>query len=78
LFAGLSGVTGSGGAAGLSEHSAISNPSPAGSTGTWAPDGGEISLLVLIISCAALMALLAFAVGREVRSATPSSRRRIG
>lgn len=67
LLSGITGVTDSGGVAGLSD-SASSNPSPADSTGTWATDGGAISLLVLIISCAALMALLVFAVRRELRS----------
>jgi hypothetical protein len=73
LLSGLTGVAGSGGAAGFSEHSAIPNPSPPDSTGIWVPDNGEISLLVLIVLCAALMALLVFTVGRELRSMYRSS-----
>jgi hypothetical protein len=68
LLSGLTGVTGLGSAVGFSEHSAISNPPRADSTDIWVPDGGEISLLALVISCAALMALLVFTVGRELRS----------
>jgi hypothetical protein len=68
LLSGLTGAAGSGRAAGFSEHSAIPNPSPADSPGIWEPGGGEISLLVFIVLCAALMALLVFTVRRELRS----------
>lgn len=69
LLSGLTaGVTGAGGVAGISERSVTPNPSPSDSTGAWAPDGSEISLFVFIISCAALIALLAFTVSRELRS----------
>ena len=73
----LSGATGAIGASeavkrsgltGRSELSASPNPSHAGSRGFWVPGGGEISLLVLIVSCAALMALLVITVGRELRA----------
>lgn len=72
LLSGLTaGVTGAGGVAGISEHSVTPNPSPSDSTDAWVPGGSEISLFVFIISCiscAALIALLAFTVSRELRS----------
>lgn len=72
LLSGLTaGVTGAGGVAGISEHSVTPSPSPSDSTGAWVPDGSEIPLFVFIISCiscAVLIALLAFTVSRELRS----------
>lgn len=70
LLSGLTGVAGAGGVAGISEHSATSNPSPGDSTGggPWVLDGGEISLLAFLVSCAALIALLLFTVRRELRA----------
>jgi hypothetical protein len=59
---------GVGGAAALSNQSAVSDPPPADPKGIWVPDGAEISLLVLIASCAALMGLLAYAIRRELHS----------
>ncbi len=67
LLSGLMGDTGAGGVAGVSGHS-TSNPSPAKSTDNWIPDGSEISGLVFLVSCAALVALLVFTVRRELRS----------
>lgn len=71
LLAGLSAAVGEAGAGGASElvdHAAVSDPPPADSKGIWVPDGAEISLFVLIASCAALMALLGFAIRRELHS----------
>jgi hypothetical protein len=67
LLSGLTRITGAGGVAGISEHSATSNPLPADPTDTWVPDGSEISLFVFIVSCAALLALLVFTIRRELR-----------
>jgi hypothetical protein len=56
-------------AAALADRAAVSSPPPASdSKGIWVPDGAEISLLVLIASCAALMTLLAFTIRRELHS----------
>jgi hypothetical protein len=68
LLAELAKAIGAGGVAGISEHSATSNLSPADSTGIWVPDGGEISLFLFIVLCAALVALVVFTVRRELRS----------
>lgn len=69
FLSGLTGITGVSGVGGLSRRSAISNPSPADSTDIPLPgDGGAISLLIFIISSAALMGLLAFSVRRELGS----------
>lgn len=67
----LSGSAGAGGAdraARPSERAAASNPSPGDSRGIQLPSGGAISLLVFIISGAALMALLIYTVRREFRA----------
>lgn len=72
LLGGLSAAVesaGVGSAAELSNRSAVSDPPPADSKGFWVPDGAEISLLVLIAACAALMGLLGFAIRRELQSA---------
>jgi len=55
-------------AADVAEQSAPSGSSAANSPGFWIPEGSEISLFVLIVSSAALAALLAFTVGRELRA----------
>jgi hypothetical protein len=71
VLAGLSEAAGEAGLAGAAEvadRAAVSSPPPADSKGIWVPDGAEISLLVLIASCAALMALLAFTIRRELHS----------
>jgi len=66
----LSGLTGTGvgGAAELSKRSAASNPSPADSTNISLPGGGGISLVIFIISSAALMGWLIFSIRRELGS----------
>lgn len=68
LLVGLTGVAGESGVAGVSERSAGSDPSPADARTLPVPSGGEISLLVFIIACAALAALLVFTLRREFRS----------
>jgi hypothetical protein len=68
LLSGLTRASGTGGVAGVSEHSGTSNPSPANYIDTWVLDNSGISILVFLISCAALVALLAFTVRRELRS----------
>lgn len=67
LLSGLAGVTGADLAAGPSE-STVSNPPPKDSRGISVPSGSQVSLFVLIISCAALMAWLVFTLRREFRS----------
>jgi hypothetical protein len=68
LLSRLARITGAGGVAGLSKDSGITNPAPDDSTGIRVPEGSAISLIVLLVSCAALMALLVFTVTRELRS----------
>jgi hypothetical protein len=68
LLSGLAGAAGAGGVAGRSAHSATPNSSPGDSTGIPVPGSREISFLVLVILCTALMALLVFAVRRELRA----------
>jgi hypothetical protein len=68
LLSGLTGITGVGGAAGLSKRSAISSPSPADSTDISLPGGGGMSLVIFIVSSAALMGWLIFSVRRELGS----------
>ncbi len=73
LLVGLTGAAGGWNVAGLSERSASSdpspgNPSPGDARTLPVPSGGEISLLVFIIVCAALAALLVFTLRREFRS----------
>ncbi len=74
LLSGLGGPNGVVGAAGtssnvgLSSNSVISSSPSPNPRGTWVPDGATISLFVLIAACAALMALLAFAIRHELHS----------
>jgi hypothetical protein len=68
LLSGLTRASGTGGVAGVSEHSASSNPSPADSIDTWVLDSSEISILVFLIACAVLVALLIFTARRELSS----------
>lgn len=68
LLLGLAGVSGAGPAAEPSKSSTSSNPSPRDSRGIWFPSGGEISLFVFLVACAALMALLIFTLRRELRA----------
>jgi hypothetical protein len=69
FLSGLMGITGAGGTAGLSKHSPITNLSPpADSTDLSLPGGGGISLVIFIISSAALMGWLIFSVRRELGS----------
>jgi hypothetical protein len=68
LLLGVTELTGTSSDAGGPEHSASSNPPPRDSTGTWVPDGSEISLFVLIAFFAALTALLVLTVRRELGS----------
>jgi hypothetical protein len=63
----LPGLTGAAHVAGLSARS-TPNPSSADSRDIRIPSGGAISLLVLIVAGAALMALLVFTLRREFRS----------
>jgi hypothetical protein len=65
---GVAGAAGTSSDAGLSSNSVISNSPSPNSRDTWVPDGATISLFVLIAACAALMALLAFAIRHELHS----------
>ena len=49
-------------------HSDGPTPAPGDSRGLGIPDGGEISLFVLLLTCVALMALLLFTLRRELRA----------
>ena len=64
----LEGVAEDGGVAGLSARSAGSNPDATGARGLSIPFGGTISTLVAIVACAALLALVVLALGREFHS----------
>lgn len=68
LLSGLTGVSEEARVAGLSARSVSSDPPPGDSRGLPIPSGSEISFLVAIIACTALMALLAFTIRREFRS----------
>jgi hypothetical protein len=61
------GATEMNGVAGLSEHSTSSNSPPGNSTDSWDPGSG-ISIFVLLVACAAPIAVLVFSVRRELRS----------
>jgi hypothetical protein len=63
---GLAANTVAAGSAGHSDHSAIADASPTALRGIPLPGGGEIPLIVLLISAAALMALLVVTVRREM------------
>jgi hypothetical protein len=67
FLSGLAEVTGASHAVGPAERSRSSNP-PQDSTGIWVPDGAQISVFVLVVVCAALMALFVFTLRRELRS----------
>ncbi len=65
---GLNGVIEEGRVAGLSARSASPDPGSGDGRGLSVPFGGAIPTLAAIVACAALMALVAFTLGREFRS----------
>lgn len=64
------GAAGTGSLTGLSDRSALSNPSSSGSRGIAVTVGPAISLGVLILFFTALLALLGFTIRRELHSST--------